>query len=185
MVAVCKVRNMPPTDDSTIHVALSVEDEEDLADHRSVAEADPSVEVRSSAAIGERGIRNACVAGRGGGFDGGFDPSFGQPFENYGPPPMVGRPPFARPPRGFGGPMLRGTTVSMVHRCLSSDASSPSSGRGRPPMRGAFGYEGDLGGTHHCSTDAQHIPTRFVQAVDHVSFVAEVVRMADLVEVVQ
>ena len=147
MVAVCKVRNMLPTDDSSIHVALSVEDEEDLADHRSVAEADPSVEVRSNASIGERAIDNACVAGRGGGFDGGFDPSFGQPFENYGPPPMVGRPPFGRPPRGFGGPMLRGTAGYVDHRCLSNDAFS-SQGRGRPPMRGAFGYEGDLGGTN-------------------------------------
>lgn len=73
-----------------------------------------------------RGRGGPFRGGRGGGYDGGFDPSFGQPFENYGPPPMIGRPPFSRPPRGFGGPMLRG--------------------RGRPPMRGAFGYEGDLGG---------------------------------------
>jgi len=66
--------------------------------------------------------------GRGGPFrgDGGYNQGFGQPFESYGPPPMVGRPPFGRPPRGFGGPMLRG--------------------RGRPPLRGGYGYDGDFGG---------------------------------------
>jgi cold shock CspA family protein len=67
--------------------------------------------------------------GRGGfdgGFDGGYDQGFGQPFESYGPP-MGGRPPFGRPPRGFGGPMMRG-------------------GRGRPPFRGGYGYEGDFAG---------------------------------------
>jgi len=65
--------------------------------------------------------------GRGGGFDGGYNPGFGQPFEPYGPPPMVGRPPFVRPPRGMGGPMLRG--------------------RGRPPLRGGFGgFDGNFGG---------------------------------------
>lgn len=47
------------------------------------------------------------ISGRGG-FDGGYDQGFGQQFDNYGPPPMGGRPPFGRPPRGFGGPMLRG-----------------------------------------------------------------------------
>jgi hypothetical protein len=43
---------------------------------------------------------------------GGFDQGYNQPFDNYGPPPpppMGGRPPFGRPPRGFGGPMMRGT----------------------------------------------------------------------------
>jgi len=65
--------------------------------------------------------------GRGGGFDGGYNQDFGQPFENYGPPQMVGRPPFGRPPRGFGGPMMRG-------------------GRGRPPFRGGYGYDGDFAG---------------------------------------
>jgi Y-box-binding protein 1 len=67
--------------------------------------------------------------GRGGPFrggPGGFDQGFGQPFENYGPPQMMGRPPFGRPPRGFGGPMMRG--------------------RGRPPMRGGYGYDGDFAG---------------------------------------
>jgi Y-box-binding protein 1 len=68
--------------------------------------------------------------GRGGGFDGGYDrgydQGFGQPFESYGPPGMVGRPPFGRPPRGFGGPMIRG--------------------RGRPPLRGGYGYDGDFPG---------------------------------------
>ncbi len=42
---------------------------------------------------------------------GGFNPGFDQPFDSYGPPPppqMVGRPVYGRPPRGFGGPMLRG-----------------------------------------------------------------------------
>jgi hypothetical protein len=42
---------------------------------------------------------------------GGFDQGFGQPFDNYGPPQMVGRPPFGRPPRGFGGPMIRGMLI--------------------------------------------------------------------------
>ena len=46
--------------------------------------------------------------GRGGGFEGGYSQPFGAPFDNYGPPPMSGRPPFTRPGRGFGGPMLRG-----------------------------------------------------------------------------
>lgn len=46
------------------------------------------------------------ILGRGG-FDGGYNQPFGQPFEGYGPPPMGGRP-FSRPPRGFGGPMIRG-----------------------------------------------------------------------------
>jgi len=55
-----------------------------------------------------------------------FDQGFPQPFDNYGPPPMIGRPPFGRPPRGFPGPMFRG--------------------RGRPPMRGGFVYDGDFSG---------------------------------------
>ena len=46
--------------------------------------------------------------GRGGGFDGGYEQPFAQPFDNYVPSGMVGRPPFARPPRGFPGPMQRG-----------------------------------------------------------------------------
>jgi len=62
--------------------------------------------------------------GRGGGFDDGYNPGFGPTFETYGPP-MGGRP-FGRPPRGFGGPMMRG--------------------RGRPPMRGGYGYDGDFAG---------------------------------------
>jgi len=70
--------------------------------------------------------RGPYRGGRGGDFDGGYDQGFGQPFESYGPPPMVGRPPFGRPPRGFGGPMMRG--------------------RGRPPMRGGYGYDGDFNG---------------------------------------
>lgn len=73
-----------------------------------------------------RGRGGPFRGGRGGGFDGGYDPSFGQPFDNYVPSGMVGRPPFARPPRGFGGPMPRG--------------------RGRPPMRGGYGYDGDFAG---------------------------------------
>jgi Y-box-binding protein 1 len=70
--------------------------------------------------------RGGPFRGRRGGFDGGYNQGFGQPFENYGPPPMVGRPPFGRPPRGFGGPMIRG--------------------RGRPPLRGGYGYDGDFAG---------------------------------------
>jgi cold shock CspA family protein len=71
--------------------------------------------------------RGEFIEGRGGGFDGGYNQGFNQQFENYGPPPMIGRPPFGRPPRGFGGPMMRG--------------------RGRPPFRGGFGgYDGDFEG---------------------------------------
>jgi Y-box-binding protein 1 len=70
--------------------------------------------------------RGGPFRGRGGPFNGGYDQNFGQPFEGYGPPPMVGRPPYGRPPRGFGGPMLRG--------------------RGRPPIRGGYGYDGDFAG---------------------------------------
>jgi len=78
---------------------------------------------------GRGGGRPPFRGGRGGGFrggPGGFDQGFNQPFDNYGPPQMVGRPPFGRPPRGFGGPMMRG--------------------RGRPPMRGGYGYDGDFAG---------------------------------------
>jgi len=66
--------------------------------------------------------------GHGGPFrgQGGFGgQGFNQPFDNYGPPPMGGRP-FGRPPRPFDGPMMRG--------------------RGRPPMRGGYGYDGGFGG---------------------------------------
>ena len=42
---------------------------------------------------------------------GGYDQGFGQPFDNYGPPPMIGRPPFGRPPRDFGAPMFRGMKI--------------------------------------------------------------------------
>jgi len=75
---------------------------------------------------GPFGGRGGPFRGRGGpfrggrgGFDGGYDQGFGQPFESYGPPPMVGRPP-------YGGPMMRG--------------------RGRPPFRGGYGYDGDFAG---------------------------------------
>jgi len=61
-----------------------------------------------------------------GGFDQGFDQGFNQPYDNYGPQQMVGRPPYGRPPRGFGGPVIRG--------------------RGRPPFRGGYGYDGDFAG---------------------------------------
>lgn len=64
-----------------------------------------------------RGTTRPPYRGRGGPFRGGR----GAPFDG-----MVGRPPFARPPRGFPGPVPRG--------------------RGRPPMRGGYGYEGDFGG---------------------------------------
>lgn len=69
--------------------------------------------------------RGGPFRGGRGGFDGGYNQGFGQPFEGYGPP-MVGRPPFGRPPRVYGGPMIRG--------------------RGRPPMRGGYGYDGDFAG---------------------------------------
>ena len=70
-----------------------------------------------------RGRGGPFRGGRGGAFDSGYSQGFGQPFDNYGPPPpMAGRPPFTRPGRGFGGPMLRG--------------------RGRPPLRGGYGYPG-------------------------------------------
>jgi Y-box-binding protein 1 len=79
---------------------------------------------------GGRGGGRPPFRGRGAPFrggPGGFDQGFGQPFDNYGPPQMVGRPPFGRPPRGFGGPMIRG--------------------RGRPPFRGGYGgYDGDFEG---------------------------------------
>jgi len=82
----------------------------------------------------EGGFRRGRGAGRPfrgrGGFPrggrGGYDPNMNQPFETYGPPQMFGGPPFGRPPRGFGGPMFRG--------------------RGRPPLRSGFGYDGDFSG---------------------------------------
>jgi len=74
-----------------------------------------------------RGGRGGPYRGGRGGYDGGFNPGFGQPFEPYGAPPMVGGPPFGRPPRGMGGPMMRG--------------------RGRPPLRGGFGgFDDNFGG---------------------------------------
>lgn len=39
---------------------------------------------------------------------GNFRPDFMPPFDHYGPTPMMGRPPYGGPPRGFAGPMLRG-----------------------------------------------------------------------------
>jgi cold shock CspA family protein len=80
---------------------------------------------------GGRGRGRPPFRARGGFFrgPGGFDQGYNQPFDNYGPPPpppMGGRPPFGRPPRNFGGPMMRG--------------------RGRPPFRGGYGYEGDFAG---------------------------------------
>ena len=66
--------------------------------------------------------RGGFFRGRGGPFNGGpsgFNPNFGQQFGNYGPPPMIGR-----PPRGYGGPMLRE--------------------RGRPPFRSGFGFDGNF-----------------------------------------
>lgn len=61
----------------------------------------------------------------------GFNPGAGPPFNNYGPPPMIGRPPFGPPPRGFGrsefsGPMLRD--------------------QGRPPFRGAYRFNRNFAG---------------------------------------
>lgn len=78
---------------------------------------------------GGRGEGRPPYRGRGGPYRGGrgnFRPDFMPPFDNYGPPPMMGRPPFGGPPpRGFGGPMLRG--------------------RGRPPFQGDF-YPGEFPG---------------------------------------
>ena len=76
---------------------------------------------RGSVFRGGRGNGRPPFRGRGVPFRGGF----GTPYE-YGQPPMGGRPPFTRPGRGFGGPMMRG--------------------RGRPPMRGGYGYDGDFAG---------------------------------------
>jgi len=76
---------------------------------------------------GGRGGGRPPFRGRGPyrGGPGGFDQ--GLPFDNsYGPPQMMGRPPYGRPPRGFPGPMMRG--------------------RGRPPFRGGYGYDGDFAG---------------------------------------
>jgi len=88
-----------------------------------------------------RGGRGFFGRGGGGGMrgDGFEDYGYDQGgFDNYGPPPMMSRP-YGRPPRGFGGPMMRG--------------------RGRPPMqfrRGGYdpsfdagfdgGFEGPMGG---------------------------------------
>jgi len=73
---------------------------------------------------GRGGGNRPSFRGRPGPFrgPGGFDPNFNQPFETYGPPPMIGRPTFGRPPRVFGGPMMRG--------------------RGRPPLRGGYPFDG-------------------------------------------
>lgn len=73
-----------------------------------------------------RGRGGPFRGGRGAPFDGAYEQPFAQPFDSYVPAGMVGRPPFSRPPRGFAGPMARG--------------------RGRPPIRGDYGYNGDFGG---------------------------------------
>ncbi len=56
---------------------------------------------------------------------------------------MVGRPPFGRPPRGFGGPMIRG--IENSNSCLINSTLF-CLGRGRPPLRGGYGYDGDFAG---------------------------------------
>ena len=56
---------------------------------------------------------------------------------------MGGRPPFGRPPRVFGGPMLRGTEYC---HSLVFNPDRFSLGRGRPMLRGGFGYGGDFAG---------------------------------------
>jgi Y-box-binding protein 1 len=75
---------------------------------------------------GPRGGGRMPYRGRGAPFHAGGPGGFHQRFDNYGPPPMGGRPPFGRPPRGFDGPMLRG--------------------RGRPPFRGGYDFPGDFSG---------------------------------------
>ncbi len=106
MAAVYKVQNMQLIVDNTIHpAAVFEEDEEATADHHSVAVVDLIVEVCLN--IDKKKIFIEYIWGRGGGFEGAYEPGFGPQFETYGPP-MVGRPPFGRPPRAFGGPMMRG-----------------------------------------------------------------------------
>jgi len=77
---------------------------------------------------GGRGRGRPPFRGRGGGGffrgPGNYEQDYGPPFDNFGPPPMIGRPQYGRPPRGFGGPMIRG--------------------RGRSPFRGGYGYDGDF-----------------------------------------
>lgn len=106
METVYKVQNMPLIVDNIIHVAVS-EEVVELVDHHSVDVADLSVEVGVDTNE-TKTIVDLYFWGRGGAFDSGYSQTFGQPFDNYGPPPMAGRPPFARPGRGFGGPILRG-----------------------------------------------------------------------------
>ena len=56
---------------------------------------------------------------------------------------MGGRPPFGRPPRSFGGPMMRGIEIEIL---FSLNSSLFYSGRGRPPFRGGYGYDDDFAG---------------------------------------
>jgi len=56
---------------------------------------------------------------------------------------MGGRPPYGRPPRGFGGPMLRG--IENLQSFLLNSRLFYL-GRGRPPLRGGYGYDGDFAG---------------------------------------
>ena len=65
------------------------------------------------------------------------------PFDAYGPPPMMGRPPFGGPPRGFAGPMLRGLFTKRFLSFLTS--LKRAVGRGRPPFQGDF-YPGEFPG---------------------------------------
>ncbi len=56
---------------------------------------------------------------------------------------MSGRPPFGRPPRGFGRPMFRGIENGNL---FLLNYSLLYLGRGLPPMRGGYGYDGDFEG---------------------------------------
>lgn len=57
---------------------------------------------------------------------------------------MGSRPPFGRPPRGFGGPMMRGMKKNSFLTLLNVNWFYL--GRGRPPLRGGFGFDGSFGG---------------------------------------
>ncbi len=105
MEVVYKVQNMQLIEDNIIHEEAVSEDEA-MVDLHSVAEEDHSVVVCCWIYAWKIVLQIIFLG------PGGFDPNFGQPFDNYGPPPMVGRPQFGRPPRGFGGPMLRGIKIS-------------------------------------------------------------------------
>jgi len=58
----------------------------------------------------------------------------------------MGRPPFGRPPpRDFGGPMIRGG-IKISNHFSWINFMMFYLGRGRPPFRGGYGYDGDFSG---------------------------------------